>query len=283
MDAMTDDRHPFSLSPWVRRLLVANGAVYLLQLTVFTSPWLAATFGFSAADLARRPWTLLTYAFLHGSLLHLLGNMLMLALFGPQVERRHGSAAFIRLYVAAALGGALLSVAMRPLAGDGLIIGASGAVFGVMLAFVLAWPNAPIYLFPLPVPIPARWLVFGYAALALAFGFTGTGRGVAHFAHLGGFLAAWLYVRAGERLRRPTPARPAERAPAVLVHPSAREVQRRHTAPAGPDAPRHGADAAVRAEVDRVLDKISERGLGSLTPDERRFLDEMSARFRKDH
>jgi membrane associated rhomboid family serine protease len=281
MDAMTDDRPPFSLTPWVRRLLAANGTVYLLQLTVFTSPWLVDTFGFSAADLARRPWTLFTYAFLHGSLLHLLGNMLGLVVFGPQVERRHGGACFLRLYLLAALGGALLSLALLPLAGDALIIGASGAVFGVMMAFVLAWPDAPIYIFPFPVPIRARWLVLGLAAFSLIAGVRGADRGVAHFAHLGGFLAAWLYVRASQRLRGPAPARPAERAPAVLVRPSAGEVLRRRATPGTGPASRHSADA-VRAEVDRVLDKISQRGLGSLTPDERRFLDEMSERFRRD-
>jgi membrane associated rhomboid family serine protease len=280
---MTDDRAPFSLSPWVRRLLAANGAVYLLQLTVFTSPWLIETAGFSPALLLRRPWTLLTYAFLHGSLLHLLGNMLMLVVFGPPLERRHGSAWFVRLYVAAALGGALLSVALQPLAGPGPIIGASGAVFGVMLAFVLAWPDAPIYLFPLPVPIRARWLVVGYAGLSLLLGMSGADRGVAHFAHLGGFLAAWLYVRASHRLGGPAPARPAERAPAVLVRPAAGEALRRREAPRTESASHRPQEAAVRAEVDRVLDKISERGIGSLTPEERRFLDQMSERFRRDH
>ena len=279
---MTDDHPPFSLTPWVRRLLAANGAVYLLQLTIFTSPWLVETFGFSAADLTRRPWALLTYAFLHGSLLHLLGNMLGLVVFGPQVERRHGGAFFLRLYLLAALGGPLLSLALLPLAGDGLVIGASAAVFGVMLAFVLTWPDAPIYVFPLPVPIRARWLVAGLVVLSLLLGISGADRGVAHFAHLGGFLAAWLYVRASQRLRSPAPARPAERAPAVLVHPSAGEVQRRRAAPEADQGPRHSAEAAVRAEVDRVLDKISERGLDSLTPEERRFLDEMSQRFRTD-
>jgi membrane associated rhomboid family serine protease len=280
---MTDDRAPFSLTPWVRRLLAANGAVYLLQLTVFTSPWLVETFGFAAADLWRRPWTLLTYAFLHGSLLHLLGNMLGLVVFGPRVERRYGSTAFLRIYLVAALGGPLLSLALLPLAGDALIIGASAAVFGAMMAFVLAWPDAPIYIFPFPVPIKARWVVVGLATLSLVFGLTGADRGVAHFAHLGGFLAAWLYVRGTERLRRPALVRPPERAPAVLVHPQAGEAQQGAVTPHGPDAPRRTPEALVRAEVDRVLDKISERGLGSLTPEERRFLDELCRRFRSDH
>jgi len=282
MDPMTDDRSPFALTPWVRRLLAVTGAVYLLQLSVFTSPWLAETFGFSAGEALRRPWTVLTYALLHGSLLHILGNMLGLVVFGPQVERRYGGAFFLRLYLFAALGGALLSVALLPLTGDQLIIGASAAVFGVMMAFVLAWPDAPIYVFPLPVPIRALWLVIALAAFSLYAGVRGADRGVAHFAHLGGFLAAWLYVRLHQRLQRPAPVRPAERAPAVLVRPSAGEALRRRPDSRGAASPRPGGEAAFRAEVDRVLDKISERGLESLTPDERRFLDEMSRRFRHD-
>jgi len=278
---MLDDRPPFAMTPWVRRLLAANGAVFLLQLTVFTSPWLVETFGFAAADVLRRPWSLVTYAFLHGSVLHLLGNMLGLFVFGPPVEQRHGGWMFLRLYTLAALGGPLLSLLFLPLAGDALVIGASAAVFGVMLAFVLAWPDAPVFVFPFPVPLKARWLVIGLAALSLLFGLTGAQRGVAHFAHLGGFLAAWLYLRGAARYAQPRPGRPAERAPAVLVRPAGADTARQTRAPHN-SPPAHSADAAVRAEVDRVLDKISEHGLESLTPEERRFLDEMSQRFRKD-
>jgi len=283
MDSMPDDRSPFALTPWVRRFLAANGAVYLLQVTVFTSPWLVETFGFAAGDALRRPWTLLTYAFLHGSLLHLLGNMLGLVVFGPRVERRHGRAFFLRLYLLSALGGALLSVALLPLTGEQVIIGASGAVFGVMMAFVLEWPDAPVYIFPLPMPIRARWLVIGLAAFSLFAGVSGAGRGVAHFAHLGGFLAAWLYVRVHRRLQRAAPVRPAERAPAVLVRPSAGEVQRRRPDARSDASSRRSAEAVVRAEVDRMLDKISQRGLHSLTPEERRFLDENSHLFGREH
>ena len=99
---MSYDGSPFSLTPWVRRLLVATGAVYLLQLTVFTSPWLVETFGFAPALALRHPWGAVTYAFLHGSFLHLLFNMIALFMFGPPVEARLGGARFIRLYFIAA-------------------------------------------------------------------------------------------------------------------------------------------------------------------------------------
>lgn len=278
---MSYDNSPFALTPWVRRLLVANGAVYLLQVTIFTSPWLAETFGFAPSLVFTHPWGLLTYAFLHGSFLHLLGNMIGLFMFGPPVEGRLGSRTFVRLYLVAALGGPALSLALLPLAGNGLVIGASAAVFGVMLAFVLEWPDAPVLIFPLPMPVKAKWLVAFLAVVSLVAGLTGAMAGVAHFAHLGGFAAAYLYLRGGTLLRRPRTGSTVERAPAVLVRPPAGGGVARGESF---DAPRRRPpDAAILEEVDRVLDKISARGLSSLTPEERRFLDEMSKRFQRDH
>lgn len=273
------DYGPFVLTPWVRRLLVLTGGIYLLQLTVFTSPWLVETFGFTPALAVSQPWSFLTYALLHGSLLHLLFNMLGLFMFGPPVESSLGGTRFIRLYLVAALSGAALSLAFSALSGHGVIIGASAAVFGVMLAFVLDWPDAPIFVFPLPVPVKAKWVVAFLAVVSLVAGLGGARDGIAHLAHLGGFGGALLYLRGAALLTRATPRRAHDHLNAVLVHPSG-EVERRgaRTPPAG----RHGADAATLAEVDRVLDKISAGGLESLTPEERRFLDEISKRFRHD-
>jgi len=273
------DRTPFTLTPWVRRLLVATGGAYLLQLTVFTSPWLVETFGFAPAYVTSRPWSLLTYALLHGSMLHLLFNLLGLFMFGPPVETRLGGARFIRLYLVSTLGGAVLSLAFATLTGHGVIIGASAAVFGVMLAFVLDWPDAPVFVFPLPVPVKARWVVVGLAAISLLAGLGGSRDGVAHLAHLGGFGGALLYLRGPALLRVSARGRARDRECAVLVHPSG-EVARS----AAPQArrSRHGADSATLAEMDRVLDKISAGGLESLTPEERRFLDEVSQRFQRD-
>jgi membrane associated rhomboid family serine protease len=276
---MRYDGSPFFLTRWVRRLLIANGIVYLLQLTVFTSPWLEEVFGFRPSAVLEHPWSLITYAFLHGNFLHIFFNMLALFMFGPMVEDRLGGARFARLYAVSALGGAALSLALRPLAGDGVIVGASGAVFGVMLAFVLEWPDAPIFVFPLPVPVKAKWLVIFFAAANLIPVVKQWNDGVAHLAHLGGFAAAFLYLRGGSLLtgaRRRSLRGPET---AVLVHPSAVQTSRR----AGPFGQRRrGADAKALEEVDRVLDKISAGGLSSLTAEERRFLDEMSKRFKQE-
>lgn len=276
---MRYDGSPFFLTRWVRRLLVANGIVYLFQLTIFTSPWLVEVFGFRPTAVLQHPWSLLTYAFLHGNFLHIFFNMLALFMFGPLVEDRLGGTRFARLYVISALGGAVLSVALLPLTGDAVIIGASGAVFGVMLAFVFEWPDAPIYVFPLPVPVKAKWLVVFFAAVNILPLVLQVHDGVAHLAHLGGFAAAFLYLRGGAVLgsvrRRAAPAPDA----AVLVHPSAVQTGRRGRPFGGR---RRGADAKTLEEVDRVLDKISAGGLSSLTPEERQFLDEISKRFKQE-
>lgn len=278
---MSYDRSPFSLTPWVRRLLVATAAVFLLQKTVFYGGALDEFLAFQPSEVLRRPWSALTYALLHGSFLHFLVNMLVLFMFGPPVENRLSSRSFLRLYVLSALGGAMLSLLMAPFAGGSTIVGASAAVYGVMMAFVLEWPDAPVMIFPLPVPVKAKWLVIFIAGMSLVWGLLQIRDGVAHFAHLGGFAAAFLYLRGGQLLSRPRQPRPTERAPAVLVRPGATDVVQQADFDA-PSAPRRTPDATVKAEVDRVLDKISQRGLQSLTPEERRFLDEMSKRFRQD-
>jgi rhomboid family protein len=275
---MEYDGSPFALTRWVRRLLVATGIVYLLQVTIFTSPWLVETFGFRPSLALQRPWTLLSYALLHGNFLHIFFNMLALFMFGPMVESHMGGRRFFRLYLISALGGAALSAALLPLTGDSLIIGASAAVFGVMLAFVLEWPDAPIYVFPLPVPVKAKWLLFFFAAANVLPVALQMHDGVAHLAHVGGFAAAFLYLRGGALAHALHRAPPAERDRAVLVHPAAAQTGRR----LGPFvAGRRRADPKVLDEVDRVLDKISAGGLESLTPEERRFLDEMSKRFQQ--
>ena len=279
MDRMRYDGTPFLLTRWVRRLLVANGIVYLLQLTVFTSPWLVEVFGFRPSAVLGHPWSVLSYAFLHHDFLHIFFNMLALFMFGPMVEDRLGGARFLRLYLVSALGGALLSLALLPLAGDAVIIGASAAVFGVMLAFVFEWPDAPIFVFPLPVPVKAKWLILFFAVVNVLPVALQVHDGIAHLAHLGGFGAAFLYLRGGRLLGGARRRAAVTAGSAVLVHPSAVQSGRR-SGPFG--LRRRGADPKALKEVDRVLDKISAGGLSSLTPEERRFLDEMSKRFKQE-
>jgi len=273
----------YSLTPWVRRLLVANLLVFLLQVTLFTSPRFLTAFGFTPLLALQRPWTFVTYMFLHGNLLHLAFNLLMLYMVGPPVEDRVGGRAFIGYYLLCGLGGAALSFLMTQVVRvPGPMVGASGAILGVALAFAWYWPDHPFFVFPLPQPIPAKWLVTFLVALDLVLAWRGLSDGVAHLAHLGGVAAGfvwlkgqdWRVARAERHLRRVSE-------PTVLVTPMPRAARAR--APGGGASggkPRPAPDARAHAEIDRVLDKISANGLESLTPAERKFLTEMSRRMR---
>src|SRR2546428_12771174 len=173
----------FGMTPWVRRLIVANLVVFLLQVTLFVSPAFLTTFGFAPLAAVARPWTFVTYMFLHGNFLHLAVNMLALFVFGPQVEERMGGAAFLRYYLLCGLGGAALSFGLMQLRPVTLVVGASAAVYGVLLAFAWAWPDQPINVFLLPTPIPAKWLVTFYVAVTLVLALLPASDGGAPLAH----------------------------------------------------------------------------------------------------
>jgi membrane associated rhomboid family serine protease len=138
------------------------------------------------------PWQLVTYAFLHGSFGHILFNMFALWMFGVQIENRWGSNRFALFYFVCVVGAAIthLFFITSPVP----TIGASGGVFGVLLAFGMMFPNQPIYLYFL-FPIKAKWLVIGLGVLELWAGFSGTQAGVANFAHLGGMLFGFAMIQ----------------------------------------------------------------------------------------
>jgi membrane associated rhomboid family serine protease len=142
-------------TPWVVRLIAANMVVLLLMRTIFISPELTSALAFSPAAALTAPWTFFTYMFVHAGLLHLLGNMFMLFVFGTPVESRMGSRAFILYYLLCGVGAAVFSLALSNITGVGPMVGASGAVLGVALAFAMYWPDAELIVFPLPVPIRA--------------------------------------------------------------------------------------------------------------------------------
>jgi membrane associated rhomboid family serine protease len=255
------------MTPWVKRLLIANVGVFLLQLAY---PELTSLLQFSAAGFLRAPWTPITYMFAHANVGHIFFNMLVLFIFGPRVEARLGSSRFITLYLVSGLTGALLS-SYNPVVP---IIGASGAVFGVELAYARYWPRDKIYIWGV-LPIEARWLVVILTVMTI-FGLNGIGGGgIAHLAHLGGFIGAAVYLYLIEHTRSRTRARPAKSAPV-------RSQVRQPPAPRGDDMrrwstiPRSELHEINRQEVDRLLDKISLKGIDSLTPAERAALDRFS-------
>jgi len=277
-----DLERTLGMTPWVRRLVVANLVVFLLQHTVFLN--LPSAYGFAPLEAFARPWTFVTYMFVHVGVLHLAFNMLALFWLGSAVEERLGGVAFIGYYLCCGLGGAVLSYALMLVVPVTLVVGASGAIYGVAYAFARFWPDRPMYVFPLPEPVPAKWLVMFLVVLSLVLALLGARDGVAHLAHLGGFAAGFLVLTVQD-LRLARAERHVRRAsqPGVLVHPAARAARsgRPDAGRAGvPTRPRPRSGDAPQAEIDRVLDKISAQGMGSLTPAERKFLAEMSRRMR---
>jgi len=262
------------VTPWVLRIIFANAAVYLLE-QVFGSGAMVYYFGLVPALAWMRPWTLVTYMFLHGGLGHIFFNMLVLFFFGPMIEARLGGKSFLWLYFVSGITGGLLSIVFSAFGGAMVpIIGASGAVFGVELAFAYYWPRQPIYIWGL-IPIQARWLVLIMTAVSLYGGFVSTGGGIAHFAHLGGFLGGFLYLKWMER-RQGGPLRDW-RAAARPVRAAKTENMAQSLA-RWSRIKRDNLHEVNRGELDRILDKISASGIGSLTPSEREFLDRFSAR-----
>jgi membrane associated rhomboid family serine protease len=189
------------MPPLTTFLIAANAAVFLLQQVV---PSLVPALALWPVGAGFQPWQLLTYAFLHGSLLHIAFNMFALYMFGSPVERVFGPRRYLAYYLVCVLSAAIAQLITSALTGTVYpTVGASGGVFGLLLAYAIYFPNNRVMLLFPPIPMPARVFVVVYAALELFLGVTGTEEGVAHFAHLGGLIGGFLLLR----YWRSTPAR----------------------------------------------------------------------------
>lgn len=276
----------FMLTPWVKRLLIANVVVFFITVSV---PQLWRSLALTPSLLLTQPWTPFTYMFVHGGFGHIFFNMLLLFFFGPPIEGRLGSDRFIRFYLMCGLGGALLSLLF---AFNASVVGASGAVMGVMVAFAMFWPESPIYIWGI-FPIKAKWLVAVLVVFDLWPAFTGSRDGIAHFAHLGGVAVAFLFVQ--WLRKRPwsggsgigSGAGGGGGGLSALAKKFGRGRDRKTDVTVAPPRPRPRQDPRRRQaeeklldEVDRVLDKISAQGIGSLSAEERKLLDEVSRKYR---
>lgn len=267
----------YSLTPWVQRLLIANAVVFVVKSLIM--PGLNQELAFVPGLFLVRPWTIVTYMFAHGNFWHLFFNMLGLFFFGPPLEARWGSKEFVKFYFICGLGGALLSFLF---AFNSPIIGASAAVYGVMLAFAMNWPDVPIYIYGI-LPVQAKWLVGIIAVFSFVSALKGRADGVAHFAHLGGFAAAFVYLKWDRAFRSPLKGlRKLTSKRRMSVVPGGGQDQPKPARPevrARPTGER--SEAQLLDELDRVLEKISTDGMSSLTPAERRLLDDVSKRYRQ--
>jgi membrane associated rhomboid family serine protease len=178
----------YPLTPWVKRLLVANIVMFIV-----TNAAPALYFGLALTPplVFSRPWTVLTYMFLHAGLGHLFFNMIGLFFFGPRLEVRLGGNDFLWLYFLGGIGGAVFSFIFAPSAS---VVGASAAVYGVLLGFALYWPNERIYIWGI-LPVQAWLLATILVVVSLYSGVSGSQSRTAHFAHLGGLAFGFLYLK----------------------------------------------------------------------------------------
>ena len=247
-----------STTPVVRWLLILNIGIFILQMA-FLDRYIPVL-GLVPADFLGRGylWQIVTYMFLHGNFLHILFNMLFLWMMGSEIERHWGSREFLKYYLVTGCGAGLVNVIVHP----GLTtptIGASGAIFGLIIAFALAFPEREILLYFF-IRMKAKYfavLVGGLEILALLLMPRAP---IARFAHLGGLLIGYLYIKR-ERLL-------------YLIRRRGRSMQSRI---AGAQAERERQRLLkIRREMDRILDKINTEGMGALTEKERTFLRDQS-------
>jgi membrane associated rhomboid family serine protease len=240
------------MTKWVRFLLIANVVIYFAQETL---PGFVENFALIPALALTKPWTVVTYMFLHGDIMHLGFNMLGLWIAGTRVESRLGSDRFVLLYFISGLTAALFGFFF---AYNAAVIGASGAIFGLMMAYAYFWPRDKFMIY-FVIPVEARVLVIVYTAISI-FGLR-SGGGTAHYAHLGGLVGAFLFLQWISRNQGAKKFRAAAVptiAPQKLVNWQKVDPKKVHE--------------VNRDEVNRILDKISASGIASLTPDELRFL-----------
>jgi membrane associated rhomboid family serine protease len=250
------------MTPWVTRIIAANAVMFLLT---SVSPEVERALMFVPAEALVRPWTALTYMFLHAGVGHILFNMLALFFFGPRLEAELGGRDFLLLYVISGLSGAALSFLFSF---NTAVVGASAAIYGVFIGFTWFWPKAQIYIWGI-LPVEARVMVVVMTLLSLFGVFGGASDGVAHFAHLGGFVGGYLYLRLAVGARRAgVPAQVKAEAPAI--DPAAVQRWRR--------IPTDSMHEVNREEYQRIIAKIDSLGAPSLTSQEVAFLERFSAR-----
>jgi membrane associated rhomboid family serine protease len=191
------------LPPVTQALLILNAAMFAGQMlagdgfTLNLALWPVGTPSVFGGHLGFQPWQIVTYSFVHGSLLHLFVNMFALYMFGSELERVFGRKRYVNLYFASVIAAAASQLVVQAYSGGAPYptVGASGGVFGLLLGYAIYFPNRMVMLIFPPIPMRARVFVILYGTLELYLGVTGTQSGVAHFAHLGGMLGAWLIIQ----------------------------------------------------------------------------------------
>ena len=256
----------YPLTLWVKRLLITNVAVHVLATSV------PLIYGYGAlvpSAIVSRPWTLLTYMFLHApGLSHLFFNMIGLFFFGPRLEERLGGSDFLKLYLWGGLGGAVFSFIFSP---QYPVVGASAAVYGVLLGFAMFWPRERVYIWGI-LPLEAWLLAILLVVGSLWSGVTSVGSGVAHFAHLGGLAFSFSFLK-GREWSSGAPKRKFQIGIAATPSASMSDRTALNRWEAIDTALLHELN---RKEVEELLGRARAEGVRGLSQGERAFLDRMA-------
>ena len=248
---------PGSISPVIKILLIVNTAVFLIQM--MASSRLELLFGLTPAaffsDFPNLLFQPLTYMFLHGGFGHIFFNMFALWMFGTEIEYAWGSRTFAKFYILSGLTGAFLSMAVQS-SSPIPIVGASAAIYGVLVAYWFMFPNRLLYIYFL-FPVKVKWAIPGLMILGFLFG----GSNVAHWAHLGGALFGAAYIKADWRWLRP-----GSWWQSVSYKRKEAKFEKK----------RMKAEETMK-RVDEILDKINEVGIENISEEDRKFLEEASA------
>ncbi len=245
-------------TPAVKVIIAANVLIYVLQ--HLAGPWFTVTFGMVPWAVLHRfaVWQLVTYMFLHGGVFHLLFNLFTLWMFGGEVEDTLGTRQFVRFYFLTGVGGAVFYLLFR--SGSTVpVIGASAAIYGVLVAFAVLFPHRIVTLLlflVIPVNLKAWQLAAVFVGISVLFGVTGTADGVAHLAHLGGALVGYLLLTGRQHVER------LQEEIELAQERKRRKAERK----------RQIAREELQRQVDAILDKINEVGYDNLTEEEKETL-----------
>lgn len=261
----------------VKSLLIANAAVFAFTLFFPIRGW-NYLFGLVPALINHRfmIWQFFTYMFLHGGFGHIFWNMFMLWMFSTELEYNWGSRDFLKYYLVCGVGGGVI-VWITSLMGlsSSVIptIGASGAIFGVLVAYGMMWPDRLIFVMGI-LPMKALHMVLIFGGIDLLRGLSGSAGNIAVFAHIGGGITGFIYLKYGWRIM------------ILLEHQINKFKARKFTVikggkKNGTKSDNHESHPDIDNEVDRILDKIAHDGMDSLTDRERRILDRASGKKKR--
>ena len=254
---------PGGITKAVKYLLLANVGAFFLEL--LWGAELIYLFGLTPALVKKGfIWQIFTYMFLHGGFFHILFNMFMLWMFGCDIERAWGTKEFLKYYFITGVGAGFFTFFLS-FNSHTPTIGASGAIFGILVAFAMMFPERPIYLYFL-FPIKAKYLIIFFAVIEIFASFRHTSDGIGHFAHLGGMVIGYIYIKSDWRLFS------FFRLSRYLGY--LREMRHKHRMKA--INKKRERERKVLERVDQILDKINQVGFDNLSKEEKKTLEEAS-------